>query len=785
MYGKFSFDDQEFIITRPDTPTPWMNYLSNKEYCVLISNTGGGYSFHIDPKDRRVTRYRYNNIPYDRPGRYIYIKNIDTNKIWSPTWQPVQTSLDLYECHIGLGYNKIKSRYYDIESIISYFVPLEDNVELWELSIKNTSNEQKRLSLFSYVEFALWRAISDQWDLQYIQNVAVAKFEDNYNGIFYSLFDFSPNAYAFFSCSEKIENYDCDREAFIGLYRSESNPITVEKGICSNSQALGGNPIASISLSLTLEPGANKSITFILGVVKSKFDGSILQKKYCTPEIINRELQNLKKSWLNQFSFFEAKTPEQDFDNLVNVFNAYQCHTTFNWSRYVSFYETGIGRGMGFRDSCQDILGVSHAIPKRVRNRILELLENQFTDGHVYHQFFPLTKTGGFPDYTKTDMMFFSDDHLWIILSVVNYIKETGDFAILDQNIKYVDGKPESVYTHLKKSLEFSFNNFGKHSLPLMGSADWNDALQLPGKESESVWSALLLHKALLDMKELATQINQKKDSDYFHEEAEKIKYTINNSCWDGEWFIRAYTSKGEAVGSKTSVEGTFYLNTQSWAIISNITSLERAKLILKKVKEKLATQYGVKLFDKPYTKYYPELGGISTFPPGLKENGSIFCHSNPWIVIAECIMGNGDQAYNYLKNYSPLSKVLIQEIHKTEPYIYSQMIIGPDHPKFGQAKNSWLTGTAAWSYHAITNWILGIRPEYNGLTIDPCIPSSWESFTVKRIYRGITYHIKVSNPYHISHGIKEVFIDNKIAKRNLIPVFLDGNEHIINIIMG
>ena len=783
MYGKFSYENQEFIISRPDTPTPWMNYLSNKEYCVLISNTAGGNSFHIDPKERRITRYRYNNIPYDRPGKYIYIKDKDTNKVWSPTRKPVQTYLDQYECHIGLGYNTIHARYDDIESTIKYVVPLDDNVELWGLSLKNTSDQQKQLKLFSYVEFALWNAINDQWDLQYIQNVAVAKFEDN--SVFYSLFDFSPKAYVFFSCSEKIESYDCDREAFIGVYRTESNPIAIEKNTCSNSQALGGNPIASTSLSLTLGPGEGKSIVFILGIVKTKSDGFSLQKKYRNLEIVNKEVQNVKNSWLKKFSFFETTTPEKDFDNLVNIFNAYQCHTTFNWSRYVSFYETGIGRGMGFRDSCQDILAVSHAIPTRVKSRILELLENQFNDGHVYHLFFPLTKTGGFPDYVKPGMIFFSDDHLWIILSVVNYLKETGDFTLLDQNVNYIDGQQDSVYTHLKKSLEFSFAKFGKHLLPLMGSADWNDALQLPGKESESVWSAMLLHKVLLEMKELALQINQKEDSDFFQEKAENIKNTINTTCWDGEWYTRAYTDKGDPVGSKTSSEGIMYLNTQSWAIISNIASFERATIILQKVKEKLATPYGVKLLEKPYTQFHPELGGISTFPPGLKENGAIFCHTNPWLVISECLMGNGDQAYEYLINYSPLSKVKIQELHKTEPYIYSQMITGPDHPKFGQAKNSWLTGTAAWSYYAMTNWILGIRPEYNGLTIDPCIPTSWKSFTIKRVFRGTTYHITVSNPTHISHGVKEVYIDKELAKRNLIPIFSDQKEHIITIIMG
>ena len=783
VFGKFSYDDQEFIITNPETPTPWMNYLNNKEYCVLISNTAGGFSFHIDPKERRITRYRYNSIPYDRPGKYIYIKDLENNQIWSPSWQPVQKPLEKYECHVGFGYNTIQSVNGGIKATVNYLVPLDDNVELWDITLNNLSTKTKSLSLFTYVEFALWNAVQDQWDLQYVQNIAVAKFEKN--TIFYSLFDLSPKSYAFFTCSDKILTYDCDRETFIGLYRSESNPIAVEKGFCSGSEALGGNPIAATSLNIILEPGQTKSIVFMLGIVTCKEDSLFVSKTYSTHEQVESEKQRIKKYWLEKFSSFQSSTPDKSFNNLVNNFNAYQCHITFNWSRYVSFYETGIGRGMGFRDSCQDILGVCHSIPLRVRTRILELLENQFKDGHVYHQFFPLTKTGGFPDYTKKGMEFFSDDHLWPVLSVTYYLKETGDDSILEERIKYTDGALDTVYNHLKKSIEFSFNNFGVHNIPLIGSADWNDALQMPGKESESVWSAMLLHKTLLELKELAVHLGKKIDFEYFNSRAEKLKDTINTTCWDGEWYIRGYTAAGNLVGSKNSMEGSFYLNTQTWSIIANIASEERSKIVLQKVKEKLSTKFGIKLFDKPYTKYYPELGGISTFPSGLKENGAIFCHTNPWLVIAECIIGNGDQAFQYLQSFSPLSKVNIQEIHKTEPYIYSQMITGPDHSKFGQAKNSWLTGTAAWSYYAMTNWILGIRPDYNGLLIDPCIPKDWENISIKRIYRGTLYTIFIENPNHKSKGIKDVTIDNQHSKTNLIPAFNDKKNHFINIQLG
>ena len=783
MFGKFDYNNQEFIITDPKTPTPWMNYLSNNEYCVLISNTGGGFSFHIDPRNRRITRYRYNNIPYDRPGKYIYIKDKETSKIWSPTWQPVQSSLENYECHIGLGYNTIHSTFESIDSTVSYFVPAEENVEIWHLNLKNKSFNRKSLTLFTYVEFALWDAINDQWDLQYRQNIAICKFETN--TIYSSLFDFSTNMFSFFTCSEKIESFDCDRESFIGLYRSESNPLAVENGVCSNSIAVGGNPIASTSLTVNLEPNESKDIIFILGVVKSKEDAFKIQKKYNKTKLVQTEKEKNKKSWIEKISSLEIKSPEEAVDNLVNVFNAYQCHMTFNWSRYVSYYETGTGRGMGFRDCCQDILGVCHVIPKRVRKRIIELIENQFKDGHVYHQFFPLTKTGGFPDYVKPEMLFFSDDHLWIILSVTYYIKETGDFGLLKEQVKYVDSGPESVYDHLKKSIEFSLNHFGNHSIPLMGSADWNDALQLPGKESESVWSGMLLHKVLLEMVALCQQINNIEDASFFHNKAEQLNKIINTTCWDDEWYIRAFTAKGDPVGSKKSGEGIFYLNTQSWAIYSQVASPERGSLILQKVKERLATEYGVKLFDAPYTKFYPELGGISTFPPGLKENASIFCHTNPWLVIAECMNGNGDQAFEYYSNYSPLSKIKIQDIHRTEPYIFSQMITGPDHMKFGQAKNSWLTGTAAWSFHAMTNWILGVQPEYKGLLVDPCIPRKWKEFSIKRVFRSSTYHISINNPKNVSRGVIKVIADDIEIRTNVLPIFNDSKDHFVKITMG
>ncbi|MFX0063192.1 MAG: GH36-type glycosyl hydrolase domain-containing protein [Candidatus Hermodarchaeota archaeon] len=782
-YGYFSQDGREYVIVRPDTPTPWINYLSNSQYCAMVSNTGGGYSFHIDPRDRRILRYRYNNIPMDRPGRYIYIRDNQVSEYWSPTWQPVLKQLDTYECRHGLGYTKISSSYLGIKADITYFVPLDENLEIWQLTLKNNSSEKRILSIFSYAEFCLWRALGDQNDLQYIQNVAVAKYEED--AIYYSLFDQS-SGYAFFSSSKEIISFDCDREEFIGLHRSESNPLSVERGRCSNSQALGGNPIAATCNTLELAPQEEKSIIFILGVVWEKKEAKRFIQKYKDNLSVKNEFQKIRDSWIKHLENFMVDTPDKEFDLIVNVWNPYQSKITFDWSRYVSFYETGIGRGMGFRDSNQDTMGISYALPHKVRQRLLDLAQNQFESGKVYHVYFPLTGKGGFPDYVNKNMQFFSDDHLWLILAVWDYIKETGDITILNEEVNFVEGSSASFYEHLKRSIDFTLSNLGKHRIPLIGTADWNDTLGLPGPNNsgESVWVAMQFHKALLDLAELARLYTQEKDSKEFIDSAEKIKKHINETAWDGEWYIRAYTDAGEVVGSSKCTEGQIFLNTQTWAIISEIAPNERAIQCLNSVKKYLDTEYGVMLFAPPYTRFYPELGGISTFPPGLKENASIFCHTNPWLIMAECILGRGNIAYDYYKKIAPTTKTNITEIHRAEPYIYSQMIAGKNHPKFGLAKNSWLTGTAAWSMKVSTQWILGIRPIFSGLLVDPCIPKEWSKFKVVRHFRNATYDIKVENPNNVSKGINEVRVGNKKLENNLLPVFKDGKRHIVEVTM-
>ena len=784
-YGHFSEDNKEYIITRPDTPTPWINYLGNSEYCAMISNTAGGYSFHIDPRNRRITRYRYNNLPTDRPGRYIYIRDSNTGEYWSPTWQPTLSNLDSYECRHGLGYTLFSSSMSGIESEMKYFVPTDHNLEIWVLKLKNTSLSQDRsLKVFSYSEFCLWEAPRDQNDLQSIQFLGISRF--NNDSILYHFFDES-TGYAFFTSSEKIDSYDCNRESFIGKYRDESNPEAVQRGECFKSEAVGGNPIAATCCSVSLKPMESKTIIFVLGVSQDRSDIKDLIQKFTEKENVDKEFHKLKEHWNSYLNTLNVGTPDSDFDAMVNVWNQYQCRITFDWSRYVSFYETGIGRGMGFRDCSQDVLGVVRAFPSKVRQRIIDLAKNQFENGRVYHIYFPLTGEGGFPYYVKEDMQFFSDDHLWLIPTVVEYVKETGDFGILDEKVKFVDGPLGTIYEHMQKSIDFTRSNMGNHDLPLLGTADWNDPLSIPGPNNgaESVFAAMLLHKSLTELAELSSETGRMTEAKTYGDLASKTKDHLNEVAWDGKWYLRAFDDSGNPLGSKKCKEGKIFLNAQSWPILSGVASSERGVKSMDAVKENLDTKYGLILLNPAYSRYYQEIGALSSYAPGLKENASIWSHANAWAIIAECMLGRGNQAYEYYKKLAPPTKNRMATIHQAEPYVYAQTIAGKDHQAFGMAKQSWLTGTASWMMNAATDWIIGVRPQYDGLLIDPCVPTSWRSFRMTRQFRDAIYDITFSNPNGVSKGIKDIHVDDKPYESNLLPVFSDGKTHKISVTMG
>lgn len=780
-YGYFDEKNKEYVITRPDTPAPWINYLGQDEYCAMISNTAGGYSFHKDPRDRRITRYRYNNIPMDRPGRYLYLRDNSAKEYWSLTWSP--TNKDLreygYECRHGLGYTQISSCYRHIETGATYFVPLDENLEVWIVKVKNNGTKERDFSLFSYVEFCLWNAIMDMQDFQYSLNISRAECEGS---TIYHLTNYYPHAghktFAFFSASKKIFGFDTDRERFIGNYRDESTPLVIETGKSFNSVNRGGNPIGSHHLKFALRPQEEKYFLFVLGVEEDKARAAVKIKKYRELKYSLRKLKELKERWQESLGNLEAKTPDKELDTMVNVWNQYQCRTTFNWSRSASLYESGIGRGMGFRDANQDTLGVLHSISPRVKQRIIDLAKNQFRAGNSYHQYFTLTKAG--------DKTGYSDDHLWLIVSISNYIKETGDFGFLKAKVPFADGESDTIYEHLLRAVEYSFGDCGRHGIPHLGYADWNDCLNNAGKEAESIWVAEFLCYVTKELAVIARLMGRKKDSLRLEGLYRRMSDTINKRAWDGSWYIRVFDYKGRPIGSKRCKEGgKIYLNSQSWAILSGVADEKRAVKCMDAVKKILDTRHGIKLLAPAYKTFYTYIGAIGTFCPGLKENGGIFCHANPWAVIAETKLGRGSRAFAYYKKTCPAARNKIADIQKTEPYIYSQFIAGDESPEFGRSRNAWLTGSASWNLVAVSWYILGVRPDYHGLIVDPCIPGKWSSFKINRFFRNAMYNIEVANPRHVSSGIKSIEVDGKKIQGNILPVFNDKKAHSVKVVMG
>ncbi|MEM1558074.1 MAG: glycosyl transferase, partial [Thermoproteota archaeon] len=718
-YGYFDDEAQEYVITRPDTPTPWINYLGQEDYFAMISNTAGGYSFYKDARYRRITRYRYNSVPADQPGRYIYIRNAETGEYWSPTWQPVKRSLDSYECRHGLGYTRISSSYRGIKAQVIYFVPLGQNLEVWRLKISNNNSKPVELQLFSYVEFCLWDALDDMTNFQ--RNLSTGEVEVEGSVIYHKTgYRERRNHFAFFACSEPLTGFDTSREAFIGPYRGLENPVAVEEGNSRNSIAHGWAVIGSHYVRIKLAPGESREIVFLLGYAENPQEEKFIApnvinktrvkriiERYANPTKLDDSFQELRNHWEKLLSKYRVETPDKDVNRMVNIWNQYQCMATFNLSRSASLYESGIGRGMGFRDSNQDILGFVHMIPDRARERILDLAATQLLDGGAYHQYQPLTKRGN-----KEIGSGFNDDPLWLVLSVAAYIKETGDFTILDEKVVYENtpGTEQPLYEHLTRALKYTMDRLGPHGLPLIGHADWNDCLNLncmstipeesfqtapdrtDGKTAESVFIGGLFVLAAKEMASIAERIGRKEDAEKYRRLADEMTEKVLKYGWDEEWFLRAYDAFGAKVGSKECEEGRIYIEPQGICIMAGI-GLEDGRAIkaLDSVRKYLATPHGIVLHQPAYTKYYVNLGEISSYPPGYKENASVFCHTNPWIMIAETIVGRGDYAFDYYKRICPSAREEISHIHRCEPYVYAQMIAGPDAPTFGEAKNSWL----------------------------------------------------------------------------------------------
>lgn len=809
-FGYFDDQHKEYVITTPKTPLPWINYLGNREFFSLISNTCGGYTFYRDARLLRLTRYRYNDVPCDTNGKYFYIKDGDC--IWNPGWQPTKTDLDFYECCHGLGYSRFTGKKKNLQASVLFFIPLEDNCEIQWLHLKNDGDAPKTFSLFSYVEWCLWNADDDMKNFQRNLSIGEVEIEDS---VIYHKTEYRERRdhFAFYGVNAPIDGFDTSRDAFLGAYRGNDHPQVVEKGACSNSVASGWSPIACHQIDLTLAPGQEKSLIFVLGYAENP-----LAEKWSAPAIINKKpakeilakyqtdaqveqaLSALAAYWEDLLSKYHVASSNEKVDRMVNIWNQYQCMVTFNMSRSASYYESGIGRGMGFRDSCQDLLGFVHLIPERARERILDIAATQFIDGSAYHQYQPLTKKG------NSDIgSGFNDDPLWLIAGTDAYIRETGDFSILDEAVPFDNdvSLAAPLMEHLHRSFDYIVNHKGPHGLPLIGRADWNDCLNLncfsahPGESfqtfgpsegpvAESVFIAAMFVKYGNAYAKLCRLTGNTSEATRAEKEVAKIYDAILKDGWDGKWFLRAYDAHGQKVGSHECEEGQIYIETQGFCPLAGVGVKEGlAKEALDSVKEQLDTKYGIVLLQPAYTRYHLELGEITSYPPGYKENAGIFCHNNPWVSISETVIGRGDRAFEIYQKTCPAYVEEFSEIHRTEPYVYSQMIAGRDAAFFGEAKNSWLTGTAAWTFVNISQHILGLLPTHEGLSVDPCIPHDFGDFELTRKFREGTYHIQVRNPKQVEKGVVSLRVDGQEFAGNVIPYVRGKKEYQVEVTLG
>jgi cellobiose phosphorylase len=772
-YGHFDDEQREYVITRPDTPLPWINYLGSDDYFGIISNTAGGYSFYRDARLRRLTRYRYNNAPLDVGGRYLYLRDDETGEYWSPSWQPVQRDLEEYRCRHGLGYTVISSRRLGVHAETLYFVPLSENLEVWRTRLTNETDVPRRLSLFSAVEFCLWDAQDDATNFQRNYSIGEVEVED---GVIYHTTEYRERRdhFAWFACSSPQAGFDTQRDAFLGPYRGWDRPAVVEAGCSTDSIAHGWQPMGSHHVRVELAPHETREIIFALGYAENPHDarfdpaGSQTLNKQLVRPVIERHLRSdeverafvaLRDRWTELLGVVQVDTGNEHLDRMVNIWNAYQCMVTFNLSRAASLFESGIGRGMGFRDSNQDLLGFVHMVPERARQRILDIAATQLPTGGAYHQYQPLTGRGN--DAAGSG---FNDDPAWLVLGVAAYLKESGDLALLDERVPFdnVAGSEVTLHEHLRRAIGYTLDRLGPHGLPLIGRADWNDCLNLncfsevPGESfqttenrsggvAESVFIAGLFVLAATEMRALAELRGDAVEADRYGAAAAAMTRAVERYGWDGAWFRRAYDFFGNPIGSAGNAEGQIFVEPQGICIMAGIGLDDgRAVHALASVRERLATEHGIVLQRPAFSRYHLELGEISSYPPGYKENAGIFCHTNPWVMIAEAMAGNVAGALDYYLRINPSAREAISEVHRCEPYVYAQMIAGPDAATFGEAKNSWLTGTAAWNYVAATQWILGIRPTHRGLEVAPAIPSEWAGYDATRHFRGVEYRIAV-----------------------------------------
>ena len=795
QFGYFDDVRREFIITRPDTPSPWINYLGSEDFFSLISNTAGGYSFYKDARLLRLTRYRYNNIPQDLGGQYFFIKDGQTT--WTPGWMPLKTPLDSYTCAHGLGYTRITSEKNGLKAEQLSFVPRGENALVTRLTLKNETNEEKKVSIHSFIEFCLWNAMDDSTNFQ--RNYSTGEVEIEHSAIYHKTeYRERRNHFAVYWVNREIEGFDTDRTAFLGPWGDLDDPQTVREDRAENSVASGWAPVGSHLLRFVLHPGETQSMNFVLGYCENKPTEKFIApnvinkapayrlfKKYETNEQLLAALEELRVYWNGLLSAYQVDSGNEKLDRMVNVWNQYQCMVTFNMSRSASYFESGIGRGMGFRDSTQDLLGFVHLIPARARQRILDIAATQKEDGSAYHQYQPLTRRGN-ADVGSG----FNDDPLWLILGTAAYIKETGDAEILNEIVPFDNDEKtaRALSEHLRRSYHFTLEHRGPHGLPLIGRADWNDCLNLncfskePGESfqtcqnfdsgvAESVFIAGMFVYICDDYEKLCRLSKDENEAARVPGDKAAMIKAVEEHGWDGEWFLRAYDAFSHKVGGHECEEGQIFIEPQGFCVMAEIgVSDGRAQKAMDSVEKRLLSRYGAALLTPPYSRYHEELGEISSYPPGYKENGGIFCHNNPWVVIGQTVLGHGNKAFDLYRRTSP-AYIDDQQLHLTEPYVYSQMVAGPYASRFGQAKNSWLTGTAAWSFFAVSQAILGIKPGYDGLTIDPCLPGEIQEVTVTRLYRGAKYVIHILNHSKGEKHAVHLFLNGQPLNGQTVPV--------------
>ncbi|MGL4929194.1 MAG: GH36-type glycosyl hydrolase domain-containing protein [Plesiomonas sp.] len=798
-YGYFDNDNREYVITRPDVPAPWTNYLGVNDFCTVISHNAGGYSFYKSPEYHRVTKFRP-NATFDRPGHYVYLRDDQSGDYWSISWQPVGKDLEQaqYECRHGLSYSKFSCQYNGIDAKKTLFVPVNDNVELWDITLKNTGTTPRTLSAFSFVEFSFSHITSDNQNHQMSLYSAGTRYDAGV--LEYDPF-YNPSketGYYFFASSFTPDSFDGLRDKFLGAYRDESKPIAVERGYCSNSFEKTGNHCGSLHKAFTLQPGEEVRFVYMLGIGDMEA-GQQLKEKYSNLANVDAAFAEIKQHWAQRVEKFQCQTPHEGLDTMLNTWTLYQAETCVVWSRFASFIEVGGRTGLGYRDTAQDAMAVPHTNPVKTKQRLIELLRGQVKEGYGLHLFDPAwfdPNKSNAPAYKSPtvvptpnadDMIHgledtCSDDALWLVPTVCRYVMETGETAFFDEVVNYADGGSGTVYEHLTKILDFSAKYVGSTGICKGLRADWNDCLNLGGGESAMV--SFLHYWALDAFIDAAKFLGREGDAERYSQMAEDVRIACEENLWDGEWYIRGITKTGEKIGTQEQIEGKVHLESNTWAVVSGVANTERATKAMDAVDEYLYSPWGLHLNAPSFATPNDDIGFVTRVYQGVKENGAIFSHPNPWAWVAEAKLGRGDQAMKYYDALLPYNQNDQIETRIAEPYSYVQFVMGKDHTSHGKANHPWLTGSSGWAYFAATNWILGVRLSFDGLIIDPCIPTSWPEFRIQRQWRGATFNIHVQNPEHVSKGIKSITLNGNTIN-GAIPAQVEGSVHDVIVIMG